>query len=56
MDITAGEITNYIGKHGADGFLHVLRVKAKKVNENTISWSNKFELDCENTIGNIPTP
>ena len=54
IDVTAGEITSYIGKHGADGFAHVLRVKAKKKNENTISWSNDIELDFEHTIDMIP--
>ena len=54
VDVTAGEITSYIGKHGADGFVHLLRVKAKKKNENTISWSNEIELDFDHTIEMIP--
>lgn len=54
VDVTSGEITSYNGKHGGDGFVHVLRIKAKKANENTISWSNDFELDFENAIENIP--
>jgi len=54
MDVTPGSITNYIGKYGADGFVHRLRVKAKKMNENTISWSNEIELDFENPIDMIP--
>jgi gliding motility-associated-like protein len=54
IDVTPGEITNYSGKHGGDGFAHILRVKAKKKNENTISWSNEIELDFENPIDLIP--
>jgi len=54
IDITPGDITNYIGKHGGDGFVHTLRIKAKKQNENTISWSNEIKLDFENPIDFIP--
>ncbi|HOY49706.1 MAG TPA: BspA family leucine-rich repeat surface protein [Chryseolinea sp.] len=54
IDVTSGDITNYLGKHGADGFVHVLRIKAKKENENTISWSNEVELAFENPIDFIP--
>ena len=54
IDITPGDITNYIGKHGADGFVHTLRIKAKKTNENTISWSNDIELKFDNPIDFIP--
>ena len=54
IDITPGDITNYSGKYGADGFVHVLRIKAKKKNENTISWSNEIELNFENPIDFVP--
>lgn len=54
IDITPGTITNYSGKHGRDGFAHTLRIKAKKLGENTISWSNEKKLDFENPIDFIP--
>mgnify|MGYP000886458056 CR=1 FL=1 len=54
LEVTPGEITDYAGKHGADGFVHLLKVKAKKKDENTISWSNTLELEFENPIDMIP--
>jgi gliding motility-associated-like protein len=53
-----GNTTNYVGKHGSDGFIHVLRVKARKKNENIISWSNEIELTFDNPIEipNVFTP
>jgi gliding motility-associated-like protein len=54
IDVTPGEITNYSGKHGGDGFTHMLRIKAKKQNENIISWSNEIKLDFENPLDIIP--
>jgi gliding motility-associated-like protein len=54
IDVTSGNITSYVGKHGSDGFVHVLRIKAKKNNENTISWSNEIELTFEHPIEMIP--
>jgi gliding motility-associated-like protein len=54
IDITPGDITNYSGEHGADGFVHTLRIKAKKKSENTISWSNAIELKFDNPIDFIP--
>jgi gliding motility-associated-like protein len=54
IDVTPGDITSYQGKHGSDGFVHVLRIKAKKANENTISWSNEIELTFDNPIDFIP--
>lgn len=54
IDITPGGITNYTGKHGADGFIHTLRIKAKKKSENTISWSNAIQLKFDNPIDFIP--
>lgn len=54
IDLTPGNITNYSGKHGGDGFVHMLRIKAKKKGENTISWSNDLELKFDNPIDFIP--
>jgi gliding motility-associated-like protein len=54
IDVTPGDLTNYSGKHGADGFVHHLRIKAKKQGANTVSWSNEIELDFENPIDFIP--
>lgn len=54
VDVTPGDLTNYSGKHGADGFVHHLRIKAKKQGANTVSWSNEIELDFENPIDFIP--
>jgi gliding motility-associated-like protein len=54
IDVTPGDLTTYSGKHGADGFVHHLRIKAKKKGANTISWSNEIELDFENPIDFIP--
>jgi gliding motility-associated-like protein len=48
-----GNTVTYVGKNGSDGFTHRLRVKAKKKNEDTFSWSNEIELTFENPI-NIP--
>jgi gliding motility-associated-like protein len=54
VDVTPGDLTLYSGKHGADGFVHHLRIKAKKKDANTISWSNEIELDFDNPIDFIP--
>lgn len=54
LDITPGDLTTYSGKYGADGFVHHLRIKAKKKDANTISWSNEVVLDFENPIDFIP--
>jgi gliding motility-associated-like protein len=54
IDVTPGDLTAYTGKHGADGFVHHLRIKAKKKGANTISWSNEIVLDFENPIDFIP--
>jgi len=54
LDVTNGGVTNYAGKYGGDGFNHVFRIKARKKNENIISWSNEIELDFENPIDLIP--
>ena len=54
IDVTPGDLTSYSGKYGADGFVHHLRIKAKKKGENTISWSNEIKLDFENPIDFVP--
>lgn len=54
IDVTPGDLTTYSGKYGADGFVHHLRIKAKKKGANTISWSNEIQLDFKNLIDFIP--
>lgn len=54
IDVTPGDLTTYSGKYGADGFVHHLRIKAKKKGANIISWSNEIKLDFENPIDFIP--
>ena len=54
IDVTPGDLTMYSGKYGGDGFVHHLRIKAKKKGANAISWSNEIELAFENPIDFIP--
>ncbi len=54
IDVTPGDLTTYSGKYGSDGFVHLLRIKAKKKGANAISWSNEVELKFENPIDFIP--